>query len=144
MAVAFLAFYAINVSKIKYGQSTTHIAHLCINLITVINNILLVKYGALSEYGADIPLAAFVVMMKLFQIVLNIATDIAAGAQPIVGYNYGAKKYDRVKKLLQTNPCMEKSDLPICAVLFEITPTMFIKLFGTGLDGVLTPVHKSL
>nr|WP_304431800.1 MATE family efflux transporter [uncultured Acetatifactor sp.] len=39
--------------------------------------------------------------MKLFQIVLNIAIGIAAGAQPIVGYNYGAKNYGRVKELLK-------------------------------------------
>ncbi len=41
------------------------------------------------------------VIMKLFQIVLNIAIGIAAGAQPIVGYNYGAKNYGRVKELLK-------------------------------------------
>ena len=59
------------------------------------------RYGIESAFGADIPLAAFVVIMKLFQIVLNIAIGIAAGAQPIVGYNMGAKQYDRVKQLLK-------------------------------------------
>ena len=57
------------------------LTQLSIVIITIVNNILLVKYGARSEYGADIPLAAFVVIMKLFQIVLNIAIGIAAGAQ---------------------------------------------------------------
>jgi Na+-driven multidrug efflux pump len=33
--------------------------------------------------------------------VLNVAIGIAAGAQPIVGYNYGAKNYDRVRELLK-------------------------------------------
>ena len=44
------------------------LTQLSIVVITVINNILLVQYGAQSEYGADIPLATFVVIMKLFQI----------------------------------------------------------------------------
>lgn len=78
------------------------LTQLSIVVITVINNILLVRYGAISAYGADIPLAAFVVIMKLFQIVLNIAIGIAAGAQPVVGYNYGAGKYGRVRELLTT------------------------------------------
>ena len=60
------------------------LTQISIVIITVVNNILLVRYGAVSQYGADIPLAAFVVIMKLFQIVLNIAIGIAAGAQPIV------------------------------------------------------------
>lgn len=63
------------------------LTQLSIVVITVVNNVLLVKYGARSIYGADIPLAAFVIIMKLFQIVLNVAIGIAAGAQPIVGYN---------------------------------------------------------
>lgn len=58
------------------------LTQLSIVVITVVNNILLVKYGTQSAYGADIPLAAFVVIMKLFQIVLNIAIGIAAGARP--------------------------------------------------------------
>lgn len=81
--------------------TSSFLTQLSIVVITIINNILLVSYGAQSVYGADIPLAAFVVIMKLFQIVLNIAIGIAAGAQPIVGYNYGAGNYDRVKALLK-------------------------------------------
>ncbi len=111
--------------------TSSFLTQLSIVVITVINNILLVKYGALSEYGADIPLAAFVVIMKLFQIVLNIAIGIAAGAQPIVGYNYGAKKYDRVKKLLKLILISTAAVCLICTAMFELVPTLFIKLFGT-------------
>ena len=81
--------------------ASSFLTQLSIVVITVINNVLLVKFGALSRYGADIPLSAFVVIMKLFQIVLNIAIGIAAGAQPIVGYNYGSHQMDRVRKLLR-------------------------------------------
>ncbi|MCM1102617.1 MAG: cytidylate kinase family protein [Clostridium sp.] len=85
--------------KIMALGTSSLLTQLSIVIITVINNILLVRYGAESVYEADIPLAAFVVIMKLFQIVLNIAIGIAAGAQPIVGYNYGAGKYGRVREL---------------------------------------------
>lgn len=108
------------------------LTQLSIVLITVVNNILLVKYGARSVYGEDIPLAAFVVIMKLFQIVLNIAIGIAAGAQPIVGYNYGAKKYDRVKALLKRMILWTAAVCLVCTALFETVPKAFILMFGAS------------
>jgi Na+-driven multidrug efflux pump len=111
------------------------LTQLSIVVITVINNILLVRYGAQSAYGADIPLAAFVVIMKLFQIVLNIAIGIAAGAQPIVGYNYGAKKYDRVRELLKLIIKWTVLVCLVCTVLFEAFPLVFVQMFGA--DGEL-------
>ncbi|MDE7185941.1 MAG: MATE family efflux transporter, partial [Lachnospiraceae bacterium] len=111
------------------------LTQLSIVIITVINNILLVRYGASSVYGADIPLAAFVVIMKLFQIVLNIAIGIAAGAQPIVGYNYGAGKYGRVRELLKLIIGWTVVVCLICTVLFEGIPQVFIRMFGA--DGEL-------
>ena len=112
------------------------LTQLSIVVITVVNNILLVKYGARSVYGADIPLAAFVIIMKLFQIVLNVAIGIAAGAQPIVGYNYGAKNYGRVRELLKL---MIKWTVIVglaCMVLFEAVPGVFIRMFGSADDPV--------
>lgn len=111
------------------------LTQLSIVIITVINNILLVRYGAESVYGADIPLAAFVVIMKLFQIVLNIAIGIAAGAQPIVGYNYGAGKYSRVRELLKLIIGWTAVVCLVCTVLFEAVPQVFIRMFGA--DGEL-------
>lgn len=111
------------------------LTQLSIVVITVVNNILLVQYGAGSAYGADIPLAAFVVIMKLFQIVLNIAIGIAAGAQPIVGYNYGARNYGRVCELLKAVLKWTAAVGIVCMFLFEAFPTAFIRLFGS--DGAL-------
>lgn len=111
------------------------LTQLSVVVITVINNILLVRYGALSVYGADVPLAAFVVIMKLFQIVLNIAIGIAAGAQPVVGYNYGAGKYGRVRELLRLIVGWTVIVCLVCTVLFEAVPQVFIRMFGA--DGEL-------
>lgn len=130
--------FRIDIKVIKklaaLGMSSL-LTQLSIVIITVTNNILLVKYGALSEFGPDIPLAAFVVIMKLFQIVLNIAIGIAAGAQPIVGYNYGAKNMDRVKKIFILILLWTAAVCLIFTAMFEIIPGVFIKLFGT--DGEL-------
>ncbi|MDE6364167.1 MAG: MATE family efflux transporter [Lachnospiraceae bacterium] len=121
--------------RIMVLGASSFLTQLSIVVITVINNILLVKYGAASVYGADIPLAAFVVIMKLFQIVLNIAIGIAAGAQPIAGYNYGASQFDRVQELLKLIIKWTVIVCVVCTILFESVPLLFIKMFGA--DGEL-------
>lgn len=63
----------------KLGASS-FLSQISIVVITIVNNLLLVHYGALSVYGSEIPLAAFVVLMKLFQVVINIAIGIGAGS----------------------------------------------------------------
>ena len=112
------------------------LTQLSIVVITIVNNILLVRYGAQSVYGEDVPLAAFVVIMKLFQIVLNIAIGIAAGAQPIVGYNYGAKNYDRVRALFKLMAKWTAIVGLVCTVLVEAVPGVFIRMFGSADDPV--------
>ncbi|MCD8056422.1 MAG: cytidylate kinase family protein [Clostridiales bacterium] len=121
---------AASLKRIASLGTSSFLTQFSIVVITVVNNILLVSYGAESIYGADIPLAAFVVIMKLFQIVLNIAIGIAAGAQPIVGYNYGARKYKRVRELLKLTVAWTAVICLFCTVLFEAIPGVFISIFG--------------
>lgn len=111
--------------------SSSLLTQIAVVVVTIINNILLVNYGAASRYGADVSLAAFVVIMKLFQIVLCVAIGIAAGGQPIVGYNYGANKFDRVKELLKTMLLWTLIASGVCWALFQIFPAFFVRLFGS-------------
>ena len=107
------------------------LTQLCIVATTIANNILLKSYGAQSVYGPDIPLSAFVVIIKLFQIILNIACGITAGALPIMGYNYGAKLYSRVR---ETFKLVVLSTLTVCVIataLFESVPMVFVRMFGS-------------
>ncbi len=111
--------------------TSSFLTQLSIVIITVINNILLVKYGAMSSYGQVIPLSAFVVIMKLFQIILNIAIGIAAGAQPIAGYNYGAQLNSRVTELLKLIMKYTAIVCIIATVIIEAFPSLLIKMFGS-------------
>ena len=121
--------------KIMALGASSLLTQISIVVITIINNILLVEYGALSPYGIVIPLSAFVVIMKLFQIILNIAIGIAAGAQPIVGYNYGAKQYSRVCELLKLILKYTAIVCIVATVFIEVFPALFIRMFGS--DGEL-------
>lgn len=78
------------------------LTQLSIVIIMGVMNTTLVKYGALSEYGADIPMTVVGIVMKVFQIVIAFVVGITAGCQPIVGYNYGAGNGQRVRQIFKT------------------------------------------
>ena len=89
-------------------------------------------YGADSAYGMEIPLAACGIVMKTNAILLAFVIGISQGSQPIIGFNYGAKQYDRVR---QTYKLAIGANLAISAVgfiLFQFFPYQIISLFGTG------------
>ena len=97
--------------------------------MTVMNNVL-VKYGAMSRYGADIPLSVVGIVQKVFGIMIAVTVGIAAGSQPIVGYNYGAREYGRVKKLYKTMMIAEAIVGLVTTVLVECFPLQLVRLFG--------------
>lgn len=63
-----------------------------------VNNVVKI-YGVQSVYGAEIPLTCIGIVMKVQQIMISFILGTCNGAQPIFGYNYGAKKYRRVRQL---------------------------------------------
>lgn len=116
---------------IKLGVST-FITQMSIVVISLVCNIMLAKYGSLSKYGADIPIATIGICMKVFSIVINIVVGIILGAQPILGFNYGAKKYDRVKETFQLVFILSFIVGIISTLIFELCPELVIRMFGTS------------
>lgn len=116
---------------IKLGVST-FITQMSIVVISLVCNIMLAKYGSLSKYGADIPIATIGICMKVFSIVINIVVGIILGAQPILGFNYGAKKYDRVKKTFKLVFISSLVVGIMSTLIFELCPEVVIKMFGTS------------
>ncbi len=116
---------------IKLGVST-FITQMSIVAISLICNIMLAKYGALSKYGADIPIAVIGIAMKVFSIVINIIVGLIVGAQPILGYNYGAKNIDRVKETFKKVVIIALTIGVIFTIIFELWPNLIIRIFGTN------------
>ena len=100
-------------------------------LISIQNN-LLGKYGAESKYGPDIPITVLGIVMKINQILNSIIIGVAVGAQPIVGYNYGAEKFDRVKRTLKTVLATTLTVSCTAFILFQTIPEKLISIFGSG------------
>ncbi len=108
--------------------------------MAVINN-MLSKYGALSAFAtfneetckmvSDIPMAVQGIVMKYYQIVISIVVGLAAGCIPIVGFNFGAKAFDRCREIMKRLLLCEAAVGTIALVLFEAAPVQLISLFGT-------------
>ena len=95
-------------------------------------NNLLAKYGMQSKFGAEIPITVLGIVMKINQILNSIIIGIAVGSQPIIGYNYGAQKYDRVKQTLKIVLGSSLVISTIAFILFQTIPDRLISIFGQG------------
>ena len=95
------------------------------------------KYGALDpifgqpEYS-QIPLAVMGIVMKFYQIAISIAIGMAAGCIPVVGYNIGAGRKDRAKKLFTYLLLWELGIGLIALGIVEIFPRQLIGIFGAA------------
>ena len=70
-------------------------------------------------YGGDAALDAMSIVSKIFMIVFSVSLGIGQGYQPVCGYNYFAKKYDRVKEAMMfTLICGFALMLVTCVILF--------------------------
>ncbi|MDL2301699.1 MATE family efflux transporter [Lachnospiraceae bacterium OttesenSCG-928-D06] len=113
---------------------SSFLTQLSIVIIMGVMNNALVKYGAISKYGADIPMTVVGIVMKVFQIVIAFVIGVAAGSQPIVGYNYGAGKHGRVKEIYKLMMITEVLIGLIATICFEIFPQQILSLFGSESD----------
>ncbi len=95
------------------------------------NNVLR-HYGALSIYGSDIPLAVVGVGSKVNMVFMAIVIGISQGAQPIIGYNYGAANYHRVKKTYRIAAAAATAIAVIAFAGFQLFPRQITALFGSG------------
>ena len=104
--------------------------------MAAINNMLR-KYGAMDaifgqEQYAQIPMAVVGIVMKFFQIVISIVVGMAAGCIPVVGFNMGAGKRDRVRELFTKLLIAEGLVGAVALVLVEFFPRQLIGIFGAA------------
>ena len=108
--------------------------------MAAINN-MIQKYGAMdvifgqAEY-AQIPMAVVGIVMKFFQIVISIVIGMAAGCIPIVGYNIGAGRNDRAKKLFTYLLTAEAIVGAVAFLIVEFCPQYLIAIFGAANESI--------
>lgn len=127
--------FHLDFSKIKSVSLlgiSSFITQISIVLVIAFENNLLSKYGLSSKYGSEIPITVLGIVMKISQILNSIIIGIAAGSQPIIGFNYGASKYDRVRKTLKIVLISNVIVGLISFILFQTIPDKLIAIFGNG------------
>ncbi|MGL4344675.1 MAG: MATE family efflux transporter [Cellulosilyticaceae bacterium] len=113
-----------------YGISS-FITQIAITLVQIVMNNTLKYYGAQTVYGSEIPLSVVGIVMKVNMILNAFIIGIATGAQPILGYNLGARQYHRVK---QTYWCAAGSATCIAIlgfICFQFFPHYVVAIFGS-------------
>lgn len=117
-------------SALKLGTSS-FITQMTIVIISLVCNIMLAKYGAISQYGVDIPIAIIGIESKVFTVVINLVVGIVLGCQPIISYNIGARNYDRVRQLYKSILLCTLIIGIASTLLFELAPDAVVGIFGT-------------
>ena len=117
----------LNVAAFDISSFITQFA---ITIVMALTNNLLAVYGAASVYGAEIPLTTTGIVMKVNQILISILVGIAVGAQPIIGYNYGARDYKRVKIALDIALLASEIVAIAAFLIFQFAPMSVVSLFG--------------
>lgn len=109
----------------------------CVNQIAMaavqitMNNTLR-HYGAESMYGTDIPLACVGVISKVNMVFMSICIGTSQGCQPLWGFNYGAKNYERVREVFRKAFQISLMVGIIFFLSFQLFPRQIVSIFGTG------------
>lgn len=107
---------------------------LAMMVVQIVMNKSLKYYGSLSIYGEAIPIACAGIITKVNQVFMSFIIGISQGLQPIVSFNYGARKYQRVK-VAYRQAIISGFILAIAAfLLFQIAPRQIISIFGNGTE----------
>ena len=108
---------------------SSFITQVAIAIITIVANNVVGTIGGENATDAG---AALGIVFKVFAIVIAFALGISVGAQPIIGYNYGAKRYDRVRQAFKLVILCNIVLGVVATILFEAAPSLIVAIFGKG------------
>ncbi len=127
-----------NVKRIIFLGMAPFSNQIAMMLVQIIMNKSLKYYGAMSVYGESIPIACSGIISKVNMVFMSFVIGISQGLQPIASFNYGAKKYARVKEAYIKAICCGAALAVTAFLLFQIFPRQIISVFGEGSDAYYT------
>lgn len=124
--------YSENVLKIFSLGASGGINQFSMMIVQITMNNVLSYYGALSIYGGNIPLAVSGIIAKINMLIMAFIIGSGQGSQPIIGFNYGAKNYDRVIETYKLTVSITTIVSLISFLIFQIFPRQVVSIFGDG------------
>lgn len=113
---------------------SSFITQMTILALFVFMNNVLTKFGVSSKFGADIPLSVYGVMSKINSLFISTVLGISLGAQPIIGFNYGAGNEARVKETLKKVLIINFVVGIIFNIIFLLFPEKIASIFISSSD----------
>ncbi|MBP1890241.1 putative MATE family efflux protein [Clostridium moniliforme] len=86
--------------------------------------------NSLKEYGGDLAIGAMTIISSISMIFLMPIFGLNQGSQPIIGYNYGAKKYHRVKETVKYGSIIATMIVVLGWIVVQFAPDILIKIFN--------------
>lgn len=105
---------------------------LAVTIVHIAMNNTLGYYGELSPYGRDIPLACSGIISKVSAVFNGVIFGISQSTQPILGYNYGAGNFERVKTTFKRAVTIVTCVSVVAFLCFQLFPRQIISIFGQG------------
>ncbi|MCI9129767.1 MAG: MATE family efflux transporter [Eggerthellaceae bacterium] len=106
-------------------------------VVNFVLNFQLAKYGAMSSIGAVNALASIGVVSRIGMFTAMPLIGIAVAIQPLLGYNYGARKIDRVRKTLWFGIAVATGIALIEWVIIMLFPEAIANAFGIRSDSLV-------
>lgn len=99
-------------------------------IMQVVMNNSLVYYGNQTEITGDVALSAMGIVMKIAMILASVCIGFGISAQPILGFNLGAKKYARVRHTYLLAVSIATGSILIGWAVCQLAPHLVLSLFG--------------
>ncbi|MCC2876508.1 MATE family efflux transporter [Enterocloster sp. OA13] len=119
------------VKSLTLGASSG-IAQLVACVMQVVMNNSLVYYGNQSDVTGDVALSAMGIVMKIVMILGSVCIGIGVGSQPILGFNYGAGKYKRIRDTYFKAIIYATVSISVGWLVCQTMPHLILRLFGSG------------
>ena len=129
---SFLKFHSRNLIiqwNILKAILAIGIASFAMTVTTSLSSILVNRM--LVSYGGDYAVSAFGIIHRIMMFALMPGIVIGQGLQPILGFNYGAKRYDRALKVIKIAITAATACCVIVFVVLYFAPEPFIRIFTT-------------
>ena len=124
----------LNIASLGMSNCLNQVA---ITFVQIVMNNTLTYYGSNSVYGSDIPLACAGIISKVNMLFFSFVIGISQGLQPIVSFNFGAQKYDRVKDAYKKAVFAATAISIVAFLCFQFFPRQIIGIFGSGSEEYL-------
>lgn len=103
-------------------------------VVQVVLNNLLRTYGAQSVYGSEITIAVAGIMQKINAVFVSVVIGVVQGSQPICSFNYGAKRYKRVRETVRLLLISTTALSTVIFILIQCFPKQIMGMFGEGTE----------